>query len=72
MEDKEKKFKLIQVNNQEKLLRTINNKATGRPKTELTNKFKASYDNRRSDSDTGDQKESTNKNKSKVIILPNL
>ena len=69
---KEEKFKLIQVTNQEKLLRTINNRATGKPKTKMINKFTASYDNRRSDSNTGNMKEIQNGNKSKVIILPNL
>ena len=65
------KQRMSQMDNQEKILRTINQKATGRPRVAMLTKFKASV----AKQDTLKEErliEASKINKPKAAVFPNL
>ena len=59
------------MKNQEKLLRTINNQATGRPKIKILTNYKAQFFSQRACRDTSKQ-EVDNDSRAKFLSLPNV
>ena len=68
---KEAKLKLAIMKNQEKLLRTINNQATGRPKIKLLTNYKAQFFSQRACPDKSKQ-DNHNDGRPKYLSFPDL